>query len=824
MPTAPLPADELRRLRALSQLDLLDTPAEQEYDDITGLASFICQAPMALICLVDAKRQWFKSRLGIELMETPRDAAICAHTILGDDLLEVSDALDDKRFRDNPFVRGDPYVRFYAGVPLTTSDNYKIGTLCVFDTRPRHLNERQRQGLRILARQVMRLIELQTRTRRESDLRRELHTKSALSRAIIDYAGTAIISVDHAGTIMTFNPAAEQLLGYSADEVVGIATAELFHDPQEVNKMAMEISLAAGEKFEGFSALAALLKRVPVLSTEWTYIRKDKRRLPIMLTFSVLKDEEGRAFGYLAVVRDLSDLKRQEQREQSVSRVNEIVRRGQHDFITGVDSVALMERLLFNVMTFSLSERGFIGEVISDENGAPFLKIHAVSEMPWLEESGGLYRVEEKRQGPQRLFDAAIASGKPVFSNEPLADAWQAGLSGDFEGVRNFLCMPFHYGDRVIGLMGLADRKGVYDMELVGLLFPLGGFCASLFQALRLDAERSSAEFSLARKEHRLRQIIETAAECFIEVSPEGCVLEWNLCAEKDLKVSRSIALGANVDEFVRFRDPDGTVRSLLDFKASDSFGQSQEVVVVLQDGAEFDAELAVWFVWGDGGRTVCAFLRNISQRKEFEMQQRLLFQSDTLLKEVHHRIKNNMQVISSLLSIQSSKLKDEVQRSVFIDCRERIRAMSLIHDRLYSTGNYARIDFGEYLKEMVPLIASSNRPSNSQIVIDLEIEPIETGMDHAVPLSLIAAELVLNSLKHAVHGRSEGSLIVRLMRRDSTCVLFVGDDGSGMQAPTPGQAGVGFQLVESLTRQIRGRCEMQTGGPGAGTSITWEQ
>lgn len=828
MPPALLPADEIRRLRALRQLDLLDTPPEQEYDDITGLASFICQTPMALICLVDAERQWFKSRLGVDVAETPRDISVCAHAILGDELFEVSDALDDERFRDNPLVQGEPYARFYAGVPLSTSDNHRIGTLCVMDTKPRRLTEQQKAGLRILARQVMRLIELQTKTHRESDLRRELHTKSALSRAIIDYAGTAIISVDLTGTILTFNPAAEQLLGYTADEVVGVATVEWFHDLREVNKMAMEISLAAGEKFEGFDALAALLKRVPVLSTEWTYIRKDKRRIPILLTFSVLKDEEGMAFGYLAVVRDLSELKRQEQREQSVSRVNEIVRRGQHDFITGVDSVALMERLLFNLMAFSFSERGFIGEVIRDETGAAFLKTHAVAGMPWLEEAGGLLRVSDKKRSasdsPQHLFDAAIASGKPVFSNEPQADAWQVNWSDEFEGVRNFFCMPFHYGDRVIGLIGLADRKGIYDMELVGLLFPLGGFCASLFQALRLDMERSAAEFSLARQEHRLRQIIETAAECFIEVSTEGRVLEWNLCAEKDLKVSRSLALGAQVDEFITFRDPDGTVRSFLDYDASDIFGQSQEVVAVLWDGSEFDAELAVWFVQDEGARTVCAFLRNVSQRKELENQQRLLFQTDTLLKEVHHRIKNNMQVISSLLSIQSSKLNDETQRSVFLDCRERIRAMSLIHDRLYSTGNYAQIDFGDYLREMVPLIATSNRPSSSQITIDMEIESIETGLDHAVPLSLIATELVLNSLKHAFHGRSEGNLIVRLDRHDSACVLFVGDDGSGMQEPAPGHKGVGFQLIENLTRQIRGQCEMRVGGPGAGTSIIWEQ
>ena len=123
----------------------------------------------------------------------------------------------------------------------------------------------------------------------------------------------------------------------------------------------------------------------------------------------------------------------------------------------------------------------------------------------------------------------------------------------------------------------------------------------------------------------------------------------------------------------------------------------------------------------------------------------------------------------------------------------------------------------------MVALIASSNRPGDAEVRIDLQVEPVEVPVEKAVPLSLIASELVLNSLKHAFRGRREGTLTVRLTREDGTCHLFVGDDGPGMQPPDPNHAGVGLQLIEGLTNQIKG-CREVSSGPGVGTTITWEQ
>lgn len=151
-----LTPDEPARLAALHNLAILDTLPEQGFDDITLLAAHICETPIALVSLVDTARQWFKSRVGLDATETPRDVAFCAHAILQpEEIFVVPDASRDARFAHNPLVTGDLSIRFYAGTPLVMPDGHALGTLCVIDRRPRDISIAQKAALAALGRQVV---------------------------------------------------------------------------------------------------------------------------------------------------------------------------------------------------------------------------------------------------------------------------------------------------------------------------------------------------------------------------------------------------------------------------------------------------------------------------------------------------------------------------------------------------------------------------------------------------------------------------------------------------------------------------------------------
>lgn len=279
----------------LDALHLLDTPPEPVFDRVTRLASRLLHVPIALFSLVDADRQWFKSCVGLEVGQTPREDAFCAHAIGMSTPLVVNDAREDERFTDNPLVNGPPGIRFYAGVPIRTTAGLAVGTLCALDTRPRTLSEDEAQVLNDLAAILTKEVQYRERMAVARDhLARSsevLDASEARFRSVFEIADVGIALVAPDGGWISVNKALCDIVGYSEEELWGLSFQQITH-PDDVGA--------------DLGQLAALLRgELDHHQIEKRYIRKDGSLVWVSLNVSPKRNAEGQVEYFVSVIQDI---------------------------------------------------------------------------------------------------------------------------------------------------------------------------------------------------------------------------------------------------------------------------------------------------------------------------------------------------------------------------------------------------------------------------------------------------------------------------------------------------------------------------------------
>ena len=482
LPSAP--SNEASRLKSLRQLHILDSEQDPDFEQLTTLARMLFDVPIVLISLVDANRQWFKSRQGLDITETPRKISFCNYVVAEGDLMVIEDTQTDARFADNPLVVDAPYIRFYAGAPLRPDGEHTVGTLCVIDDQPRTFNDHQRDVLQGLARQAEVLL-------RHHQLSHDALRVAQRYEAVFDESPTGVIRMNANGMIKAINPFACELLGYSRDELIGHNVSclmpplhGLHHDHY------LQTFLKSGQ-----SSIIGRGREVEAL-------HQQGHTVPVYLAVNPIKGTNGQVIEFLGILTDLSDVQKSRQRIEQEQALLRVLHQGITDYGILMSGDRLWHFLLEALRDLTGSDYALIGENVPDDKADHALKIHAITDLSWSEESRQL--MEKLRSGdmrltnPDSLLGQVFAHGKIILTDDLYQHPLRSGFPPGHPRLNNYLGVPIFSGDKIIGMYAIANSATPYDQRLVDWLQPFTDACALLInlyhQMEELDGARQAAE------------------------------------------------------------------------------------------------------------------------------------------------------------------------------------------------------------------------------------------------------------------------------------------------------------------------------------------
>jgi len=459
----PLPKNEAGRIEALRRYAILDTFPEQEFDDLARLAALICGTPIAMVTFVDENRQWFKSRVGMSLPETPRNVSFCAHAILKPDLLVIPDARADERFRSNPLVTGAPKIRFYAGAPLVAQDGHALGTICVIDTVPRELTEAQREALKSLSR--LAVAELQLR-RSVSDLSQAIRERRRTENEIDQLFNLSLDMLCIAGFDGYFkrvNPAWEKVLGVPNRELLARPYVEFVHPDDR------EATLREGQKLKAGGE---------TISFENRYRRGDGRYIWLLWNATPSSSEKL----VFAVARDVTERKRQERRAVAGYAVTRV--------LAEADSLETATPRILSAICDSLDWE--VGAIWRVDEANQTLRSVQIRRAP----DGGLPQFE-KATRELKLTKGVGLPGRVWETGEP---AWIADIPADTtfprakialeEGLHSAFAFPIRGAAKFMGVVEFFSKEPREpDRDLLAMFDSIGSQIGQFIERRRAESD-----------------------------------------------------------------------------------------------------------------------------------------------------------------------------------------------------------------------------------------------------------------------------------------------------------------------------------------------
>jgi len=712
-------ATELKRIKELLRYGILDTPSKEEFDDITKIAAYLCDVKYAQINFLDQHRQWSKSCYGWNVWEIPRNKSICTYTIQEDKYLVISDVTKDPRLKDYEYVK-EQKIQFYAGVILKSSRGYNLGTLCVFDDKPKKLSDQQLESLQILARDVEAKLEL--RLKREQLLEEQTQLKKITTFL---YNSTDIMMVVDPENlkIIEVNEEIENLVGHSPEKMQDELLTEFFPDKDfndrlkqwmgttKKNNLAIETKITAGDGKE-----------------LWMQV--------------IISEEMGM---YYLTARNINRRKKAELKYQNII-----------EHTTNMFYIHDTEGVLTYVSPQSTKFLGYKPEDAM-KHWTEFVTDHPLN-----------------KKGAN-LTDKAIATGK----KQPPFELQLKKADGSLMWVE---------------VNETPITKNGNTTQIVGTLTDI--------------TDRKKAEQNQKLLEELANQ---TSAAVWLR-DDRGKHLFVNQEYKSLFSLENITVTGKTLFE-------------LFNEKTAQQFYNNDQNVLSSKTPVIFEE----WVNTPNGKRyyrTNMFPLKNIpgldniiggmaiditDQKQREEELENSVKEKEVLLAEVHHRVKNNLAIINSLLQLEIYNADNKQIEIILSQNQLRIKTMALIHEALYSSGNFADISLKKYLGEIIESIIKTVNYESDKPDIAIEIEDFGLTINQSIPLGLLVNELVTNALIHAFPGAQKDKLTVSASEKEGEISLTVADNGIGLSHDIDihNPDTLGLTLVDTLVNQLRGKLEL---------------
>jgi PAS domain S-box-containing protein len=481
MNNLPLPKNEKERLEALINYNILETMPDAELDSITQLASFICQTPIALISIIDGNRQFFKSKIGLSIYETPRKIDFCQHVIMGYDYIEVQDALLDPLFNRNPIVIGSPNFRFFAGVPLTTREGFNIGSLCVIDLNRRHLSQEQKDALKILGAQVINQIELRKQNKNlQSEINQLIHDKInqteidlASYKFALDQSAKVAIS-DPEGIIKFVNERFCKSSKYTKEELIGQEFRIInsgYHSAEFMKDLWDTIN--SGKVWRG---------EIQNMAKDGDYYWDEVSIIPFL-------DKKGKPYQYVAINQDITEKKSSQERLILETTLISILSENE-DIDTTIRRISMhvCDELDWDASVFwrfNTSGTKLSNPLFCNGRGEKLKIFEQVTLKSQFEFGEGLPGVVWKTKEPLWIFDLA---------RENYFRRTEAAIRAN---LKSALVFPILFDNKVVGIMEFFSSRNLkQDLNIIQMLESF-----SLQIGAYIERKRAEHELLLAKRQ-----------------------------------------------------------------------------------------------------------------------------------------------------------------------------------------------------------------------------------------------------------------------------------------------------------------------------------